>query len=219
MNRQIIQRAAFVVRCAAGATVAWEMASALALPEPGWAAISALIVSQERLQETQSTLKGRLLGTLLGIAVTIVVNEVASRVAGVIAVQIAVAVAICAFITLDRPKLRVAMWTCPIILLTAQSSEPIVTVALQRCSEVILGAMVGAGLHWGAQSMVEARPVSATPRAVDHAAHGDVQFVARRFAAQESLGPEHHVDREPLRRGLRRCRVLAQVARLVMTTP
>ena len=219
MNTQIVQRAAFVVRCAAGATVAWEMASALALPEPGWAAISALIVSQERLQETQSTLKGRLLGTLLGIAITLTVNEIASRVAAAITVQIAIAVAITAFITRDLPKLRVAMWTCPIILLTAQSSEPIVTVALQRCSEVILGAMVGAGLHWGAQLLEQARQVSVMARAVDRAAHSDVQFAAQPFAAQESRGPKYHVDRETPRRGDRRRRVLAQAARRVMTTP
>jgi len=156
MNTQLIHRAAFVVRCAAAATVAWELASSLTLSEPGWAAISALIVSQDRLNDTQSVLKGRLLGTLLGIAVTLAVNQVASRVAVPIAVQIAVAVVISALITRDFPKMRVAMWTGPIILLTAQSSEPIAAVALHRGSEVVLGAMVGAGFHWCAQILVDA---------------------------------------------------------------
>ena len=48
------------------------------------------------------------------------------------------AVAICALIVRGLPKLRVAMWTCPIILLTAQPSAPMTLVALHRGSEVIL---------------------------------------------------------------------------------
>jgi uncharacterized membrane protein YccC len=163
MNPQAIHRAAFVVRCAAAAPVAWELASSLGLAEPMWAAISALIVSQDRLHETQSILKGRLLGTLLGIAIMIVVHEVASLVHAAIPVQIAVAVAISALITRDLPKLRVAMWTGPIILLTAQSAAPIAAVALHRGTEVILGAAVGIAFHWGAEILVDA--VTGAPRA------------------------------------------------------
>jgi uncharacterized membrane protein YccC len=40
------------------------------LPEVLWAAMSGVIVSQERLRETRSSLMGRISGTLLGIPVT-----------------------------------------------------------------------------------------------------------------------------------------------------
>jgi hypothetical protein len=55
----------------------------------------------------------------------------------------------------EFPKLRVAMWTCPIILPTAQPSVPIVLVALRRGSEVLLGAIVRWIFHWGPEVVVE----------------------------------------------------------------
>jgi hypothetical protein len=66
-----LRAVAFVARCSGAATVAYELALSLGLPGAHWAAMSALIVSQERLQETRSSLMGRVLGTLLGIVVTI----------------------------------------------------------------------------------------------------------------------------------------------------
>ncbi|MGL4968169.1 MAG: FUSC family protein [Inquilinus sp.] len=147
---------AFVGRCSGAATVAYELALSLGLPESLWAAMSALIVSQEHLHETRSSLTGRILGTLVGMAVTISVSEVASRVAAPTAVQIAVAVAISALVAGEFPRLRVAMWTCPIILLTAQPSVPVVMAALHRGGEVMLGALVGWAFHWAAEFLVDA---------------------------------------------------------------
>lgn len=118
--------------------------------------MSAMIVSQERLHETRSSLTGRILGTLLGIGVTVAVSEIASRNAISTAVQMAIAVALCALVVRELPKLRVAMWTCPIILLTAQPSAPMLLVALHRGSEVILGALVGWIFHWFAEVVVDA---------------------------------------------------------------
>jgi uncharacterized membrane protein YccC len=151
-----IRAIAFILRCSGAATVGYELASALGMHEALWAAMSAVIVSQEHLHETRSSLLGRIFGTLLGIGVTVGVSEVASRLAASTTVQMAVAVGICALIVREFPKLRVAMWTCPIILLTAQPSVPIVLVALHRGSEVFLGAVVGWIFHWGAEVVVDA---------------------------------------------------------------
>ena len=151
-----IRAIAFILRCSGAATVGYELASALGMHEALWAAMSAVIVSQEHLHETRSSLLGRIFGTLLGIGVTVGVSEVASRLAASTTVQMAVAVGICALIVREFPKLRVAMWTCPIILLPAQPSVPIVLVALHRGSEVFLGAVVGWISHWGAEVVVDA---------------------------------------------------------------
>jgi uncharacterized membrane protein YccC len=152
---KIIRAIAFVLRCSGAATVAYEVVSSLGL-EGLWAAMSAMIVSQERLHETRSSLTGRILGTLLGIGVTVAVSEITSRTATSTAVQMAIAVAICALVVRELPKLRVAMWTCPIILLTAQPSAPMLLVALHRGSEVILGAIIGWIFHWFAEIVVDA---------------------------------------------------------------
>ncbi len=165
MGKKIIRAIAFILRCSGAATVGYELASALGLHEALWAAMSAVIISEEHLHETRSSLLGRIFGTLLGISVTVGVNEVASRLAASTTLQMVVAVG----------KLRVAMWTCPIILLTAEPSAPIVLVALRRGSEVLLGAVVGWVFHWGAEVVVDAlenRALSLSQRHASQHIHG-----------------------------------------------
>src|SRR5262245_13625982 len=148
MGKKRIRAIAFILRCSGAATVGYELASSVGLHEALWAAMSAVIVSQEHLHETRSSLIGRIFGTLLGIGVTAGVSEVSSRISAPTVLQMAAAVGICALIVREFPTLRVAMWTCPLILLTAQPSLPIAQVALRRCSEVMLGAIVGWIFHW-----------------------------------------------------------------------
>lgn len=67
-------------------------------------------------------------------------------------VEIAVGVAACALVAHSYPSLRVAMWTCPIVLLTAEPGQAIAVVGLYRGSEVILGALIGGACHWAAEA-------------------------------------------------------------------
>ena len=150
-----IRTAAFVARCSGAATFAYLSATWVGLPNSVWAAMSALIVSQEQLGETRSSLAARILGTLIGICVAVAVNLVGSYFAEGMSMQIAIAVAICALVARERPALRVCMWTCPIVLLT-EPSVPTVMVALHRGSEVILGALIGGMFHFAAEAAVRA---------------------------------------------------------------
>jgi uncharacterized membrane protein YccC len=151
----IIRGVAFVARCAGAATFAYLSAIWVGLPHSAWAAISALIVSQDQLSETRSSLAARILGTLIGIWVAVAVNAVASYFAEGMSMQIAIAVAICALVARERPALRVCMWTCPVVLLT-EPSVPTVMVALHRGSEVILGALLGGAFHGAAEVALSA---------------------------------------------------------------
>jgi uncharacterized membrane protein YccC len=160
MDPKIPHVIAFVARCSGATTVAYELASLLGLPEALWAAMSALIVSQERLHETQSSLTGRVLGTLVGLGIAVSVSRVTSGWGTSTAAQMALAVAVAALVVHRFPRLRVAMWTCPLILLTAQPSVPIAVVALHRGSEVILGAVVGWAFHWVSERLLDASSVS-----------------------------------------------------------
>ena len=74
----IIRAVAFVARCSSAATFAYLLVIWVGLPNSLWAAISALVVSQEQLSETRSSLAARILGTLIGICVAVAVNVVAS---------------------------------------------------------------------------------------------------------------------------------------------
>ncbi len=141
----------FVVRCSGAATAAYELAAGLRLAEASWAAISAVIVSQEPLHDSRLSLSGRTVGTLVGIAATILVSCIGSLVGAPVGAQMAVAVALAALIARRYPHLRVAMWTCPTLLLACGPTVPIDAIALRRGYEVILGAIIGWTFHRGAE--------------------------------------------------------------------
>ncbi|MGE8131454.1 FUSC family protein [Methylobacterium sp. NPDC080182] len=138
----------FVLRCSLSSTAAFLIASTLGLGHPVWALVSALIVSQESLAETHRSLGGRILGTLLGVTAAVAVHA-AFRWSGLdtMAGQVAVITALCAVAARERPAIRVCMWTGPLVLLTATPEAPIGLTALHRGGEVILGGLVGGGMH------------------------------------------------------------------------
>jgi len=69
----------FMIRCSAAPVTAYELATLFALPEAVWAAMSAVIVSQDRLCDTISSFARRVVGTPIGIGVTVAVSAIASR--------------------------------------------------------------------------------------------------------------------------------------------
>jgi hypothetical protein len=116
--------------------------------------MSALEVSQEKLHDTQNSLKGRIFGTFIGIGAGIAANALGSHLALGLSGQIVVSVGLCAVVARQCPAVRVCMWTGPIVLLTAEPSTAIITVAFFRGSEVMIGVLVGAALHWTAEVTV-----------------------------------------------------------------
>ena len=165
-NERLVRGVAFVARCSGAATAAYLAASWVGLPHSVWAAMSAIIVSQERFEDTRTSLATRVIGTLIGIGVAIVVNTATAPIGLGPAEQIAAGVAICALVARSRPALRVCMWTCPIVFLTAEPGVPTAMVGLYRGSEVILGALIGAVLHWLAEAIIDslARRLAAEPK-------------------------------------------------------
>jgi uncharacterized membrane protein YccC len=153
MHKRSAQTLVFIVRCAGAATAAYELATWLGLSHALWAAMSALIVSQANLHETRSSFQGRALGTLLGIGVAVLVGEAAARITVPVGLQIALAVAICALVAHDFPKLRVAMWTCPVVLLSTHPSAPVLVAAFHRGCGVMLGGVTGWAFHWAAERL------------------------------------------------------------------
>jgi uncharacterized membrane protein YccC len=105
----IIRAFAFVVRCTGAATCAYVGAVKIGLPHAVWAAISALVVSQERLDDTTTSLAGRIAGTIIGACIAVAVSLAGARLTSSVTLQIAVAVAVCATIARERPHLRVSM--------------------------------------------------------------------------------------------------------------
>lgn len=145
---------AFVTRCSGAATLSFVVAQALGLPHPVWAALTGVIVSQEKLGDTRQATLGRFAGTLLGVIIAVVVGSLGEWIGAGTAAKIAVSVALAAVVARRRPLIRVCMWTCPIVFLTAAPELPLWRVGLYRGAEVMLGGIVGAGLHWVAETLI-----------------------------------------------------------------
>lgn len=119
---------AFVLRCSGAATLSYMLANAIGLPHPVWAAMSGVIVGQEKLDETRSATIGRLFGTVVGVVVAVTIGSLLEPLHADVVVQMAVAVAVAAIIARRYPMLRVCMWTCPIVFLSTDAATPLAVV-------------------------------------------------------------------------------------------
>lgn len=153
-NKQALYAAVFVARCTISALGGYLLALAIGLTFPLWASISAIVVSQEQLAETRTSVIRRILGTACGVLCAVTVNLAATRMNINVSGQLGLSVSICAAIAYKYPAFRTGMWTCPIVLLTAAPSESIAMVGLYRGSEVILGGLLGGGIHYIADRVI-----------------------------------------------------------------
>ncbi len=147
MTETQLRNLLFVARCAGAAMVAIWLAGTLGLPHPVWAAMSAIIVSQDRIGDTRQVTVGRLLGTLLGVVIAVLVGTAARAVGIGTTAEIGIAVAIAAIAARRWPSIRVCMWTCPIVFVMVTPGTPILDVGLYRGAEVLLGGAIGFVLH------------------------------------------------------------------------
>ncbi|KQP33617.1 hypothetical protein ASF49_06935 [Methylobacterium sp. Leaf104] len=142
-----IRSIAFVGRCTAASILSYAAASGIGLGHPLWAVVSTLIVSQETASETQRSFLWRCAGTLLGAGVAVpaalwLMPDPARPLAA-----IALAVPIAAAVARRWPRLRVCLWTAPLVILTATADHSLLHTASQRCGEVLLGGLIGSGIH------------------------------------------------------------------------
>ncbi|HTJ91296.1 MAG TPA: FUSC family protein [Acidocella sp.] len=138
---------AFVIRCAVVAALSYFAASDIGLGFPAWAAISGLVVSQDRVHQTHHAMRERFIGTVIGVLVAALSGTLLARAGLSAAIQMAVAVGICAAIVRRYPRYRACMWTCPAVFLTTASSVSILRVGFDRGAEVIIGGVIAGVVH------------------------------------------------------------------------
>lgn len=157
MNETRVRDLAFVLRCSGAATLSFILAEAVRLPHPVWAAMSGIIVGQEKLGDTRQATIGRFVGTLLGVIIAVVVGTASQWLGAGQAYEIAIAVGLAAIIVRRYPSLKVCMWTCPIVFLTTTADTPLWEVGLYRGAEVLLGSAVGTLVHAVAEQIIWVR--------------------------------------------------------------
>jgi uncharacterized membrane protein YccC len=157
-----VERGFYVLRCAAAAAIAYQLAVLVGLPHPVWAPMSALVVSQGTATATLQSIWHRCLGTLAGAAAALLISWLGGFVGMGVTLQVAMAVALCATIAIEEPQLRVCLWTCPLLLTSGVAGPAAALVATSRVVEVILGAAVG-GLLAAVSELLQARLCRAPP--------------------------------------------------------
>lgn len=145
---------AFVLRCSAAATISYALASSCGLAHPVWASISGIIVSQDKIDQTESAVFWRFAGTLVGIVTAVTAGSLLALTEAGIAIQMGVSVAICAGLVRRWPDLKVAMWTAPIIFFDHDPAQSLLAAGYSRGCEVLLGGLVGAALHRAAEWII-----------------------------------------------------------------
>lgn len=154
MTQDQARELAFVARCSGAATTSYLLAEAVSLPHPVWAAMTGVIVCQDKLGDTGKATLGRFAGTLLGVAIAVMIGSLGQWAGAGTATKIAVSVACAALIAHRHPLFRVCMWTCPIVFLTVTAESPLWRVGVYRGAEVMLGGAVGSLLHLAAESII-----------------------------------------------------------------
>ena len=142
-----IRTIAYIARCAIAAMLSYAAANALGLGHPVWAVASSLIVSQETARETRNSFLWRVAGTLIGAGIAFLTALLVMPDPTRPLIATGVAVAACAAVVRHWPRLRVCLWTAPLVLLTVTSDQSIIDTTLQRSGEVLLGGTIGAAIH------------------------------------------------------------------------
>lgn len=162
MSDKLLHTLLFVFRCVGSALTGLALAAAIGLEYPVWSAMSALIVSQEKLDDTRASVFSRILGTVIGIGAACIVNLAIGPMGASVYLQIALALTACALLVHHFTQLRVSMWTCALIL-ASPSHVAAATIGLNRGEEVILGTLIGGLFHAMAEGLLRVITKSRQP--------------------------------------------------------
>jgi uncharacterized membrane protein YgaE (UPF0421/DUF939 family) len=139
LTRQALEHAA---RTTVAAAVSLIAARALGLPEPQWAAISTMIVTQSTLGAALTISGERFAGTILGASAGALLGSYLDSSALGFALGVLCLGLVCPLLHLDRAAYRFAGITLAIVILVS-GNQPAWLIASHRSLEVSLGIVTG----------------------------------------------------------------------------
>ncbi len=146
----------FVLRCMFSATLAYWLGTRLGLEIPSWAAVSAIVVSQESLVDTKVVALRRLIATMLGVFIALMISIPLGYLDISLVIQMALGVGVASVIARRWPQLRVAMWTVPIIYFSGAEEHAPAIAGMWRSVEVLVGGLSGATIHFLSEKLYSA---------------------------------------------------------------
>jgi uncharacterized membrane protein YccC len=127
------------VRILAACAISYAGAKLIGLPEPYWALVTAVVVTQPVFGDTLSAGRDRVIGTLIGALVGLGVIEAATTGFSIF-ILFWIALVPLAILTAVKPNLRLCCITLIIVVLVPSAGAPFAR-PLERIVEILLGTL------------------------------------------------------------------------------
>lgn len=148
LKRQL-SGARYAVRVLISGTIVWFLLEVVAHVDPLWGLISAVVVTDLKVQSAMNNFVSRMLNTLIGCLTGLLFLKLFGDSAWVMLLAMAVAVIISADLVRVPISWRIAPITTAIVMTPAHllhSSHAGLTAAMQRTGEVVVGSVVAVGV-------------------------------------------------------------------------
>ena len=135
----------YAVRVLISGTIVWLLLAKVAHTDPLWGLISAVVVTELKLQSAMTNFVSRMLNTLIGCGTGLVFLRLFGASAWVVLLAMAVTVVISADLVRVPVSWRIAPITAAIVMMPANlshSSHAGLTAAMQRTGDVVIGSVV-----------------------------------------------------------------------------
>jgi uncharacterized membrane protein YccC len=154
----------YAIRMLISGVIVWLILAAALKVDPLWGLISAVVVTEVKVESAWNAFVSRLLNTLVGSAVALGFLKFG----GASEWSVLAAMAVSTIVSADLVKVpiswRIAPITTAIVMLPAYASHSAhagMTLALQRVSEVVVGSAVAVAVSWATAGLFRWRPARA----------------------------------------------------------
>lgn len=141
----------YAMRVLISGVIVWFLLAALAHVDPLWGLISAVVVTDLKVQSALKNFVSRMLNTLIGCGIGLLFLKLFGASAWVVLLAMALAIIVSADLVKVPISWRIAPITAAIVMTPAylsHSSHAALEAALQRTGEVVVGSVVAVGVSF-----------------------------------------------------------------------
>lgn len=150
----------YAVRVLISGVIVWVLLALVAHVDPLWGLISAVVVTDLKVQSAMKNFVSRMLNTLIGCAIGLLFLRLFGASAWVVLLAMALAIIVSADLVKVPISWRIAPITAAIVMTpayVAHSSHAGLMAALQRTWEVVVGSAVAVGVSYATAGMLRWR--------------------------------------------------------------
>jgi uncharacterized membrane protein YccC len=156
----------YAVRVLISGTIVWFLLGKLAHTDPLWGLISAVVVTDLKVQSAMKNFVSRMLNTLIGCGIGLLFLKLFGASAWVVLLAMALSVIISSDLVQVPISWRIAPITTAIVMTPAyllHSAHAGLTAALQRTGDVVVGSLVAVAVSVATAGLLRWRRAGAEP--------------------------------------------------------